>query len=234
MADVHVLLDAKKPMKQESTDLTGSDSGLGSDDDASSAYQNIFMSRNNDRTLSACSTTASAIDVTHLFDFSEEDFVPGPAYMDEDEDSDATNWDVPGIFHSPLHSPLPRTPNCSEKYSLRPRPRPSENNAPSYSEPPAKRCKRANKENHGNGEENPGWREAYNMLLKEYTHLQREYDMLKESVEMERRVEQGQGQGLSRSPSHLTYVTNRGVSLLGGTGHTNQQSYVSNVYSLLS
>ncbi|KAK0457354.1 uncharacterized protein EV420DRAFT_522322 [Desarmillaria tabescens] len=213
-------------MKQESIDLTGSDSES-DDDDASLICRNLFMSQNSDEPSSASSPTA--VDVSHLFDFSSANNVPGPAYIDEDEDNDR---DLPVIFRSlsPLRSPLPCTPNHrTEGYSLRPRPRPSRNDTPTYSEPPAKRCK-----NHGNGEENPGWKKAYNWLLKKHGDLQQEYSMLKEKIEMAKRVEQGQGQGASRSPSHLSDVTNRGATVLGGTGHMNQRPYVSNVYSLLS
>ncbi|KAG7443364.1 uncharacterized protein BT62DRAFT_327711 [Guyanagaster necrorhizus] len=80
--DEHAPLNFKKPMKQESIDLTGLDSESESDDDASrSACQNIFTSRNNDNAL-ANSTTA--VDVTHLFDFSSANFMPGPAYMEDE------------------------------------------------------------------------------------------------------------------------------------------------------
>ncbi|PBK91773.1 hypothetical protein ARMGADRAFT_1081194 [Armillaria gallica] len=225
--DDHVPLAVKKSVKQESIDLTGLDSE--SDD------ENIFTSRNDDGFAS--STTASAIDVTSLLDFSSTNFLPGPAYMDEDEDSDTTNQE--GIFHSPLRSPqaLPQTPNRSEKYSLRPRPRPSAHNSPSYANsPPAKRRKRANKENHGNTEENPGWKRAYEALLKEHNRLQKDYYVLMERVQMAKR--DAQRGGSSRSPSCRTHVSQRGVSALGGASRTNQQlgspePHVSNVYSLL-
>ncbi|KAK0238363.1 hypothetical protein EDD85DRAFT_950581 [Armillaria nabsnona] len=226
--DDYLPLDAKKPVKQESIDLTGLDSE--SDD------ENIFTSRNDHGFASF--TTAGAVDVTHLFDFSSTNFLPGPAYMDEDEDSDTTNRE--GIFHSPLHSPqaLPQTPNRSEKYSLRPRQRPSAHNTPSYAKsPPAKRRKRANKENYGNTEENPGWKRAYKELLKRYNRLQKDYDVLMERVQMAKR--NAQRGGTSRSPSRRTHVTQGGVSALGGASRTNQQPgspepHVSNVYSLLS
>ncbi len=158
--------------------------------------------------------------------------------MDEEEDSDTTNRE--GIFHSPLRSPqaLPQTPNRSDKYSLRPLPRPSAHNTPSYANsPPAKRRKRANKENHGDTEENPGWKRAYKALLKKYNRLQKDYDVLIERVHMAKR--NAQRGGTSRSPSRRTHVTQRGVSALGGASRTNQlpgspEPHVSNVYSLLS
>ncbi|KAG7444554.1 uncharacterized protein BT62DRAFT_921327 [Guyanagaster necrorhizus] len=181
-----------RPLKREAIDLTINDDRA--------PLNNIFTSRNSDDAL-ADSTTA--VDVTHLFDFSSANFMPGLAYM-EDEGSDVTNWSLPGIFRSPLHSPLPQTPTLTENL-LRPRPSPSGHNTLSYADPPkVKRSKRANKENHGSGEENPGWRQAYLKLLKKYTCLQRERDMLKESherVRMEKRVEGGEGS--SRSPSQI-------------------------------
>ncbi|KAK0488484.1 hypothetical protein IW261DRAFT_352748 [Armillaria novae-zelandiae] len=223
---IDALLDAKKPVKQEIIDLTG----LGSESDD----ENICASRN-DEDAFASSTTTSAIDVSHLFDFSSTNFLPGPAFMDEDEDSDDTNW--VGIFHSPLRSPqaLLQTPTRSEKYSLRPRPKPSAYNTPSWAKsPPAKRRMRANKENHGNAEENPGWKKAYEALLKRYNRLQKDYDVLMKRLQIAK-VDAQRG-GTLRSPSRRALG---GISAPGSGSLMNQEPgspepHVSNVYSLLS
>ncbi|KAK0207709.1 hypothetical protein IW262DRAFT_527044 [Armillaria fumosa] len=222
---IDVLLDAKRPVKQELIDLTGLDS--------ESDNENISASKNNEDAF-ASSTTTGAIDVSHLFDFSSTNFLIGPAYMGEDEDSDDTNW--VGIFHSPLRLPqaLPQTPTRSEKYSLRPRPRPSAHNTLSCAKsPPAKRRKRANKKNHGNAEDNPGWKGAYETLLKKYNRLQKDYDVLTKRVQMAK-VDAQRG-GTSTSPSRRTQSD---ISALGSASRTNQEPdsperHVSNVYSLL-
>ncbi|KAK0220296.1 hypothetical protein IW262DRAFT_1297384 [Armillaria fumosa] len=178
----------------------------------------------------------TAIDVSHLFDFSPTNFLLGPAYMDEDEDSDDTNRVA--IFHSPLRSPqaLPQTPTRSEKYSLRPRPRPSAHNTPSCVKSPlARHRERANKNNHGpDTEDNPGWKRAYEMLLKSYTRLQKDYDVLTKRVQMAK-VE-ARREGTSRTSSCRTQSS---ISASGSASRTNlepdsPEPHMSNVYSLLS
>lgn len=223
---IDVPLHTKKPVKQELIDLTGLESE--SDD------ENISTSRTNEDVF-ASSTTTSAIDIAHLFDFSSTNFLLGPAYMDENINNDDTNW--MGIFHSPLRLPhsLSQTPTRSEKYSLRPRPRPSAHNTPSCAKsPPAKRHKRTNKKNHGDAEDNPGWKRAYEILLRRYSRLQKDYDVLMKRVQMAKvNVQRG---GISRSPSRRTQSS---ISSPGSASHTNQEPdspepHVSNVYSLLS
>ncbi|KAK0482949.1 hypothetical protein EDD18DRAFT_1362361 [Armillaria luteobubalina] len=86
-------------MEQESTETAGLD--FESNDEA---CPNISASRNNDDAF-ASSTTTSAIDVSHLFDFSSTNFQLGPAYMDTDGDEDNDDTNRATIFQSPLRSP---------------------------------------------------------------------------------------------------------------------------------
>ncbi|KAK0493014.1 hypothetical protein EDD18DRAFT_1357424 [Armillaria luteobubalina] len=172
----------------------------------------------------ASPASTGAIDVSDLFDMSSANLVLGPAYMDQEDDSD--DFALVSIFRARGSSPRAhtKTSSPSKRCDLHRRKRLSRHGRPPA---PTKRRKRVHTESDSDGERAAGWEMAYGALLKRYSCLRKEYKSVSKDAQGRETSESDYAQGQSNTPVS--------TSASGADGEAGpSQPYRSNIFSLLS